>query len=139
MRKVLFVALLMLANSMLPPSDVLFGQEQSGQKIIFHVTAVSAADASDYCTNGKCSAKRITVEGSSSVNGDSHLTSMYCNASKSLLAIRSRTSQCHVFGYMQPEITKPLYLTTVSRFIPHPTPASLYRTATSCQRRKSTN
>lgn len=79
MRKVLFVALLMLASGMLLPSQLLLGQElvgqeQSSQKIIFHVTAVRSGAANDYCTTGKCSATRITVEGYSDVNGDSHLT-----------------------------------------------------------------
>src|SRR5438128_2399834 len=79
MRKVLFAALFMLVSKMLPPSDVLLGQELIGQepsarKIIFHVSAVRSGEASDYCTTGKCNATRITVEGYSDVNGDSHLT-----------------------------------------------------------------
>jgi hypothetical protein len=36
---------------------------QSDEKITFHVTSVSQADATDYCTTGKCSATRFTVEG----------------------------------------------------------------------------
>jgi hypothetical protein len=36
---------------------------QQGEKVSFHVTSVSQADATDWCTTGKCSATRITVEG----------------------------------------------------------------------------
>jgi hypothetical protein len=32
-------------------------------KVSFHVTSVSQADANDWCTTRKCSATRITVEG----------------------------------------------------------------------------
>jgi hypothetical protein len=32
-------------------------------KAIFHVTSVRTEDAKDWCTTGKCSATRITVEG----------------------------------------------------------------------------
>jgi len=33
------------------------------KKVTFHVTSVSQADAPDWCSAGKCSATRITVEG----------------------------------------------------------------------------
>lgn len=33
------------------------------EKVTFHVTSVSQSDATDWCTTGKCSATRITVEG----------------------------------------------------------------------------
>jgi hypothetical protein len=33
------------------------------EKVTFHVTSVSVGDAPDWCTEGKCSATRITVEG----------------------------------------------------------------------------
>jgi hypothetical protein len=36
---------------------------QQDAKVAFHVTSVSQGDATDYCTTGKCSATRITVEG----------------------------------------------------------------------------
>lgn len=36
---------------------------QQDEKVNFHVTSVSQADATDWCTTGKCSATRITVEG----------------------------------------------------------------------------
>lgn len=36
---------------------------QQDEKATFHVASVSQADATDYCTTGKCSATRITVEG----------------------------------------------------------------------------
>ena len=74
MRKVLFVALLILASSMLPLSERSLGQEQSAQKITFHVTAVRSEETQDYCTSGNCSATRFTVEGYSDVKGDSTLT-----------------------------------------------------------------
>lgn len=38
-----------------------FGQD--GEKVLFHVTAVQSGDAHDWCTTGKCSATRFTVEG----------------------------------------------------------------------------
>ena len=34
-----------------------------GDKVSFHVTSVEQGEAKDYCTTGKCSATRITVEG----------------------------------------------------------------------------
>jgi hypothetical protein len=37
------------------------GQAVGQQKVTFHVTSVSQADATDYCT--KCNATRFTVEG----------------------------------------------------------------------------
>src|ERR1700686_2354500 len=72
----------MLASGLLLPSDLLLGQELIGQEqnskiihqIIFHVTAVRSGAANDYCTTGKCSATRITVEGYSDVIGSSRLT-----------------------------------------------------------------
>ncbi len=73
-RKALIIALLMIASSLLPLSELLLGQEQSPQKIIFHVTAVSSGEARDWCTTGKCSARRFTVEGYSNVKGDPNLT-----------------------------------------------------------------
>lgn len=33
------------------------------ERVSFHVTSVSQAEATDYCTTGKCSATRFTVEG----------------------------------------------------------------------------
>ena len=33
------------------------------EKVLFHVTSVEQGDATDYCTTGKCSATRFTVEG----------------------------------------------------------------------------
>jgi hypothetical protein len=33
------------------------------EKVLLHVTSVEQGDASDYCTSGKCSATRFTVEG----------------------------------------------------------------------------
>jgi hypothetical protein len=39
------------------------GQVSSHEKITFHVTSVEQGDATDYCTTGKCSATRFTVEG----------------------------------------------------------------------------
>lgn len=33
------------------------------EKVAFHVSSVSQADATDWCTTGKCSAVRFTVEG----------------------------------------------------------------------------
>jgi hypothetical protein len=32
-------------------------------RVLFHVTSVEQGDATDYCTTGKCSATRFTVEG----------------------------------------------------------------------------
>jgi hypothetical protein len=58
----------------LPLNEQLFGQEQSAQKIIFHVTAVRSESASDYCTSGDCIATKFTVEGYSGTKGDSNLT-----------------------------------------------------------------
>jgi hypothetical protein len=58
----------------LPLCARLLGQEQNGQRITFHVTAVRSEDAHDYCTSGDCSATRFTVEGYSDVLGDSSLT-----------------------------------------------------------------
>jgi hypothetical protein len=37
-----------------------YGQDA---KVLFHVTSVSQAEATDWCTTGKCSATRFTVEG----------------------------------------------------------------------------
>jgi hypothetical protein len=39
----------------------LFGQDEA--KVLFHVTSVEQGDAPDYCTTGKCSETRFTVEG----------------------------------------------------------------------------
>lgn len=36
---------------------------QQDEKVTFHVTSVEQSDATDYCTTGKCSATRFTVEG----------------------------------------------------------------------------
>jgi len=36
---------------------------QQDEKVTFHVTSVSQTEATDYCTTGKCSATRFTVEG----------------------------------------------------------------------------
>jgi hypothetical protein len=36
---------------------------QNADKVSFHVTSVQQGDATDYCTTGKCSATRFTVEG----------------------------------------------------------------------------
>jgi hypothetical protein len=47
-------------------SILLFTVQLSGQnadKVSFHVTSVQRGDATDYCTTGKCSATRFTVEG----------------------------------------------------------------------------
>jgi len=76
MKTIAFIAalLLMVVSSLLPLSEQSFGQEQSAQKIIFHVTAVHSGEAPDYCTSGDCTATRLTVEGYSDVKGDSHLT-----------------------------------------------------------------
>ena len=41
----------------------LFAQSSNGRKIVFHVTSVEQADASDWCESGKCSATRFTVGG----------------------------------------------------------------------------
>ncbi len=43
--------------------------QDKGEKIVFHVTSVRSEDATDYCTTGKCSATRFTVEGYSDVKG----------------------------------------------------------------------
>lgn len=42
-----------------------FARQLSSQdeKVLFHVTSVEQGDATDYCTTGKCSATRFTVEG----------------------------------------------------------------------------
>lgn len=37
--------------------------QQDREKITFHVTRVRTEDAQDWCTTGKCSATRLTVEG----------------------------------------------------------------------------
>ena len=44
---------------------VAFAGQVSGQdeKVTFHVTSVEQDEAKDYCTTGKCSATRFTVEG----------------------------------------------------------------------------
>ena len=57
----------------LPLSGRTLGQE-SGQRIMFHVTAVRSEQAHDWCTTGDCSATRFTVEGYADVKGDSTLT-----------------------------------------------------------------
>jgi hypothetical protein len=36
---------------------------QQDEKVTFHVTSVEQGEATDYCTTGKCSATRFTVEG----------------------------------------------------------------------------
>jgi hypothetical protein len=36
---------------------------QDGEKVTFHVSSVRSEDANDWCTSGKCSAKRFTIEG----------------------------------------------------------------------------
>ena len=38
-------------------------QSDQGQTIVFHVTSVERSEATDYCTEGKCSATRLTVGG----------------------------------------------------------------------------
>lgn len=56
----------------LPFCERSLGQEQSPQKIIFHVTAVRSEEAHDICTSDTdCSATRFTVEGYSEANGES--------------------------------------------------------------------
>jgi hypothetical protein len=74
MRRPVIVALLMLASSLLPLSEQLLGQEQSAQKITFHVTAVRLEEMRDSCPSDVCSATKFTVEGYSDVKGDSHST-----------------------------------------------------------------
>lgn len=39
------------------------GQASQDERVSFHVTSVEQGDAQDYCTTGKCSATRFTVEG----------------------------------------------------------------------------
>ena len=56
MRHVTFASIILLAFT----AQAL---NQQDAKVSFHVTSVSQADATDYCTTGKCSATRITVEG----------------------------------------------------------------------------
>lgn len=36
---------------------------QQDERVTFHVTSVEQSDATEYCTTGKCSATRFTVEG----------------------------------------------------------------------------
>jgi len=50
-----------------------FAQE-TGEKIVFHVTSVQSAEATDYCTTGQCSATRFTVEGYTNLKGNSGVT-----------------------------------------------------------------
>lgn len=50
-----------------------FAQE-AGEKIVFHVTSVGSADATDYCTTGECSAIRFTVEGYANLKSNSGVT-----------------------------------------------------------------
>lgn len=50
-----------------------FGQE-AGEKIVFHVTSVQSAEATDYCTTGECSATRFTVEGYTNLKSNSGVT-----------------------------------------------------------------
>jgi hypothetical protein len=45
------------------------GQDATGAT--FHTTSVRSADATDYCSTGKCQAKRFTVEGYIDVKGSS--------------------------------------------------------------------
>jgi hypothetical protein len=54
-----------------------FGQD--GEKMTFHVTAVSSAEARDWCTTGKCNAIRLTVEGYSITKGDATSTAYVLN------------------------------------------------------------
>jgi hypothetical protein len=56
MRYVAFASIILLAFTAQAVS-------QQDEKVTFHVTSVSQADATDWCTTGKCSATRITVEG----------------------------------------------------------------------------
>jgi hypothetical protein len=65
-------SILAIAVLLVPLSEHLLGQGQNSQKIIFHVTAVRQDEAQDYCTNGNCSATRITVEGYS-IETNSHV------------------------------------------------------------------
>jgi hypothetical protein len=39
------------------------GQSSRDEKVSFLVTSVEQDEATDYCTTGKCSATRFTVEG----------------------------------------------------------------------------
>jgi hypothetical protein len=48
--------------------------QEVGEKIVFHVTSVGSADATDYCTTGECSATRFTVEGYANLRGSSAVT-----------------------------------------------------------------
>ena len=41
----------------------LTAQSNQGEQIYFHVTSVEQADATDWCTTGKCSATRFKVGG----------------------------------------------------------------------------
>jgi hypothetical protein len=60
MKRHLVLAILVFTASLLMRSTL---AAQGDEKIAFHVTSVSQADATDYCTTGKCSATRFTVEG----------------------------------------------------------------------------
>lgn len=55
MRFVTFASIILLAFTA--------AVSQQDEKVTFHVTSVEQSDATDYCTTGKCSATRITVEG----------------------------------------------------------------------------
>ena len=65
MKRYLGLAILILAVSNYFVRSTLAQVEHAptGEKVAFHVTSVSQADATDYCTTGKCSATRFTVEG----------------------------------------------------------------------------
>jgi|ERR1700677_2488241 hypothetical protein len=56
MRYVTFASIILLTMTAQAPS-------QQDEKVTFHVTSVEQSDATDWCTTGKCSATRITVEG----------------------------------------------------------------------------
>ena len=43
------------------------------EKMLFRVTSVEQSDATDYCTTGKCSAARITVEGYTTPDKDTSI------------------------------------------------------------------
>ncbi len=51
------------------------GQVTKGEKdkVRFHVTTVEQGEATDYCTTGKCSATRFTVEGYTTPDKDASI------------------------------------------------------------------
>ncbi len=57
-----FKLLLPITALLLIPSMVLAGQAEQGTKAVLHVTSVKQEEAPDWCTTGKCSATRYTVE-----------------------------------------------------------------------------